>query len=144
MRRLTAATVVATVTVMACALADVTATAEQAKPSPAVPTEGSSDAKTAAAFSERLRQYTELHNNLEKKLPPLPTESNPQAIDTHQRTLERLLKQARASAKQGDFFDPATARLIRRLLAQVLSGSDGAQLKATIMDENPTLEIGRA
>ena len=130
-------TATAAITLMVCACGGTTTTAEQTKSTPSAG--APSDAKTVSTFSERLRQYTELHNTLEKKLPPLPKETNPQVIDKHQRALEALLKQARASAKQGDFFDRETARLIRRLLAQVLLGPDGAQHKATIMDENPTL-----
>ena len=59
-------------------------------------------------------------------------------IEKHQRSLEALLKKARASAKRGDLFDPATEKMIRRALAQVFSGPEGARLKATIMDEIPT------
>ena len=117
---------IAAATLMACATAG------------AATTQAPSDAKTVASFNERLRQYSELHNKLEKTLPALPKEASPEAIDQHQRALEALVKKARASARRGDVFAPDIDKLIRRLLTQILSGPEGASLKATIMDENPT------
>ena len=127
------------VTAMACAHGGSTAPAEQAKPKPAVTTQGGpSDAKTISTFTDRLRQYSELHKKLETVLPPLPKETSPAAIDKHQRSLEALLKKERASAKRGDLFDPETEKMVRRVFAQIFTGAEGAKLKSTIMDENPT------
>lgn len=130
-------TATAALTLMPCALAGTVTTAAQTKP-PAASVGAPSDAKTVSAFNERLRQYSELHNTLEKTLQPLPKDASPEAIDQHQRALEALVKKARASAKRGDLFAPDTEKLIRRMLVQILSGAEGAKLKATIMDENPT------
>ncbi len=125
---------------MACAHAGTATTAEQSKPTapPAASAGSPSDAKTVATFTERLRQYSENHNKLEKSLPPLPKETSSDVIEKHQRALEALLKKARASAKRGDIFDPETEKLIRRSLTQIFSGPEGTRLKATIMDENTT------
>jgi hypothetical protein len=138
MMRLITATVA--FAVMACTHGGTGTTAEQAKPTtpPAASAGPPSDAKTVATFTERLRQYSEHHNKLEKSLPPLPKETSSDVIEKHQRALEALLKKARASAKRGDLFDPETEKMIRRALAQILSGPEGAKLKATIMDENTT------
>jgi hypothetical protein len=97
-----------------------------------------SDAQTVAGFNERLRQYTDLHNKLEKTLPPLPRETDPKVIDRHQRAMEALLREHRATARRGDIFGPDMERMIRRVFAQIFTGAEGARLKATIMDENPT------
>jgi hypothetical protein len=51
--------------------------------------------------------------------------------------LEQKVRQARASAKQGDLITPEARAVIRRLLATVFGGPDGKQLKASIMDETP-------
>ena len=143
MTQLKAAAGVALLTAMACAHTGGAAPAEQAQTKPASPPATSapavpSDARTVATFTERVRQYSELHNKLEKTLPALPKETTPEAIDKHQRALEALIKQHRASAKRGDIFDPETEKMIRRVFAQIFAGSEGAKLKATIMDENPT------
>jgi hypothetical protein len=144
MTRRFAAAAALTLGAFACAHAGGTTTAE---PAPAPPTATSpassagaqpSDARTVAAFNERLKSYQELHDKLERTLPPLPTEADPKVIDKHQRAMEALLKQHRSAARRGDLFAPDMERLIRRLFAQIFKGTEGAKLKATIMDENPT------
>ena len=102
------------------------------------PPASTSDAKTVADFQARLKAYTDLHNAAEKTLPALPKETNPTVIDTHQRALEALLRERRKTAKRGDVFGPDGERLVRRILGQIFRGAEGAKLKATIMDENPT------
>src|SRR5204862_5580967 len=57
-------------------------------------------------------------------------------IDKNQRALEKLVREARATAKPGDIFTPEARPVIKRLLASVFGGPDGKQLKASIMDEN--------
>lgn len=129
-------------TAMACTHAGGAAPTEQSKPKPTPPATaaapGTSDAQTVSTFTERLKQYSELHSRLEKTLPGLPKETNPTVIDKHQRALEALIKEHRKTAKRGDLFDPDTERMVRRIFAQIFAGSEGAKLKATIMDENPS------
>jgi len=88
-------------------------------------------------MNDRLKQYVELHVKLEQTLPKLPKEATPQQIDKNQRALEKLVREARATAKPGDIFTPEARPVIKRLLATVFGGPDGKQLKASIMDENP-------
>jgi hypothetical protein len=117
--------------------------ATSASPASAPPTErvvgplSPADAQALATMNDRLKEYIELHNKLERTLPKLPTEATPQQIDTNQRMLEKLVQQARATAKSGDIFTPEARPVIKRLLATVFGGPDGKQLKASIMDENP-------
>ena len=94
------------------------------------------DADALATMNDRLKQYVELHIKIERSLPKLPKEATPQQIDTNQRSLEKLLREARATAKPGDLFTPEARPVINRLLASVFGGPDGKQLKASIMDEN--------
>jgi len=102
---------------------------------PAGPT---SDAQTIETFNQRIKDYVALHDKLERTLPGLPAETNPQVLDKHQRALGQLMMEARGAAKRGDIFFPDADRLFRRLLGQVFSGKEGQQLKATINDENPS------
>jgi hypothetical protein len=95
------------------------------------------DAALVAEFTKRTKEYGEMHNKLEATLPRLAKEATPEAIDRHQRALERLLAQARPHAKPGDFFTKDTRAYFRRQLASVFKGAEGRQLKASIMDENP-------
>jgi hypothetical protein len=129
--------------------ADAAAPAPAARPSPAAPApappvETSTAAKPDAVdapvlteFEARVKDYTALHKKLETTLPTLSKDSSPDQIDKHQRALARLLQQARAGARPGSIFTPDVQAVVRRLMAQVFGGADGAALKASIMDENP-------
>ena len=88
-------------------------------------------------MNDRLREYVDLHLKLEAMLPKLPEKATPQDIDKNQRTLEKLMREARASAKPGDLFTAEARPVIKRLLTNVFGGPEGKQLKASIMDENP-------
>jgi hypothetical protein len=95
------------------------------------------DAQALATMNDRLREYIELHQKLERSLATLPTEATPAQIDKNQRAFEKLMREARATARPGDIFTPKARPVITRLLATVFGGPDGTQLKASIMDENP-------
>jgi len=116
--------------------------ATSASPATAPPTErvvgplSPEDARALATMNDRLKQYVDLHVKLEQSLPKLPKDATPQQIDKNQRTLERLVREARATAKPGDIFTPEARPVIKRLLAAVFGGPDGKQLKSSIMDEN--------
>jgi hypothetical protein len=92
------------------------------------------DAAALATMNDRLKEYIDLHNKIKGTLPALPKNSTPEQIDKRQRQFENLMRQARATAKQGDLFTPEARPVIKRLLANVFSGPDGRQLKAAIFD----------
>lgn len=95
------------------------------------------EARTLEDFQQRLRDYVALHKKIEDGLPALPKEATPAQIDQHQREFGRRVAEARAGAKHGDLMTPAMQGLVRRHLAQIFSGKDAADLKGSIMDENP-------
>ncbi|HEU4938821.1 MAG TPA: hypothetical protein VFT39_20370 [Vicinamibacterales bacterium] len=95
------------------------------------------DAKALAAFLDRVNQYVLVHQKLENTLPKLSKESTPQQVDAHQRALSKLIQDARKDAKQAEIFTPESQVVIKKLIAKIFSGPDGAGLKASVMDENP-------
>jgi hypothetical protein len=117
--------------------------ATSASPATAPPTQRvvgplSDDAARAlATMNDRLKAYLELHQKIEKALPPRPEAATPQQVDQHQREFERRMRAERANAKRGDIFTPEAQPVITRLLAAVFGGPEGKKLKASIMDENP-------
>ena len=94
------------------------------------------DAQALATMNDRLKEYLDLRTEIERSLPKLPKEATPQEIDKNQRAMEKLVREARATAKTGDIFTPEARPVIQRLLATIFGGPDGKQLKAAIMDEN--------
>jgi hypothetical protein len=95
------------------------------------------DAQQAADFSNRVQLYLDTHRKLEGTLPPLPARPSPEQLDAHQRSLARLIGQARGRTKHGDVFGSEIRAYFRRQIARAMSGPDAAQLKDSIMDDNP-------
>lgn len=93
------------------------------------------DAEVLADFQARLKEYAALHEKLEATLSRLPKGAAPEAIDEHQRALERLMARARAGARQGDLFADDIRAYVRRQLHRVFRGPDGPSIRAAIMDE---------
>ena len=90
-----------------------------------------------ADFETRLVEYRALHRKLEAGLPDLPKEADPRQIDARKRALSDRIRFARHDAVPGAFFSSGWQALAKRVLAAVLSGSDGKTVRASIMDENP-------
>jgi hypothetical protein len=83
------------------------------------------DAQALATMIDRLNQYVDLRTKIERSMPKLPKEATPQQIDKNQRAMERLVREARATAKTGDIFTSEARPIIQRLLASVFGGPDG-------------------
>ena len=97
------------------------------------------DAHTMAEFTKRVAEYAALHKKIEATLPKLPDKATPTEIDTNQRAFAAQLAAARAGARQGDLFTPEMQTLVRKLLTGLFKTSAArAQLRASVMDENPT------
>lgn len=117
--------------------------ATSASPKSAPPTErvvgplSAEDAAALATMNDRIRDYVQLHVEVEQSLPKMPAETTPEQVHANQRAFETRLRERRAGAKAGDIFTSAARPVIMRLLATVFSGPDGTQLKASVLDDNP-------
>lgn len=140
-----ASSLLALLTTSSCGSADKPATPPptSASPASAPPTErvvgplSPDDARALATMVDRVKDYVDVLTGIERSLPALPKEATPQQIDRRQRALEKLVRQKRVAAKQGDIFTPEAQPVVKRLLAAVFAGPEGKQLKASIMDDNP-------
>jgi hypothetical protein len=95
------------------------------------------NAKAIAEFQKEVAEYIELHRALAAKLPSLPNEASPEAVDAHQRALERLIQQARENEGVGHIFTRNVRPVLRRLLHGLFAGSQGKRLRDAVMEENP-------
>ena len=93
--------------------------------------------KAVEEFTAKVKEYATLHKKIEDGLPPLPAKPTPEQIDARQRELGRLVKQARATARQGDVFTATMQAYVRKELLKVFSGPEGAARLSSVMDENP-------
>ena len=107
---------------------------------PAKMPEGSnvnSDAKLMFVFKAKVDDYLKLRKDLEKDAPPLKKTADPKEILAAEKVLAAKVRAARANAKRGDFFTPATQAQFRRLLNPALKGSEGIENKGAIRDDAP-------
>ena len=95
------------------------------------------DSSTVGDFEKRVKDYMALQKQLIGSLKRLPDRATPQEIDANQRALGALMAKARADARQGDIFNPGMQTYVRGVVRRVLTGPDGARIKASLMDENP-------
>ena len=96
------------------------------------------DAGVMADFKKRVDDYVKLRDKAESASPDLEKKSQPAEITTAEKSIAHHVRTARATAKRGDLFTPATQPMFRRLLRPPLTkGSDAAENKATIKDDAP-------
>jgi hypothetical protein len=95
------------------------------------------NAAEMADFKARVDQYADLHKQLAKGAAAQKETSDPAQINAAKTALAAKVQAARANAKHGDIFTPATRPVFRRLLAPELKGEDGRDAKAVIRDDAP-------
>lgn len=102
-------------------------------------TNTNSDAGLMADFKARVDEYVKLRDKAENAAPvELEKKSKPAEIVTAEKSIAAHVRSARATAKPGDMFTPATQAMFRRLLRPPLAkGKDAADNKAIIKDDAP-------
>ena len=87
------------------------------------------------AFSKRVGNYIALRKKLVGSLPNVPSKPTPKQLDDHQRALGKLIMAARPGAKKGDIFGVDATGVIRKNLAPIFKGPEGARIRAVIIEE---------
>lgn len=96
-----------------------------------------SDAKLMADFKTKVDAYLKLRKSVEGKAPAVKKTDDPQQLLTAEKALAANVRAARADAKRGDFFTPATQALFRRLLKPSVKGPEGRENKGAIQEDLP-------
>jgi hypothetical protein len=97
-----------------------------------------SDAKLMADFKAKVDDYLKLRKSLEgKSAVPIKKTADPNELLASQKALGAQVRAARATAKRGDFFTPATQAQFRRLVTPPLKGPEGTENKVAIKDDAP-------
>jgi hypothetical protein len=92
------------------------------------------DKAAMEAFDQQVKGYIELRNKVKENAPKLSKDSTPEQIHAYKTTLEQSLRNARANAKRGEIFLPATADFIRRTLKLEFQGKDRRELREQIFE----------
>lgn len=100
-------------------------------------TKVNADAAAIADFTKRVNDYAAFEKKLDATIKEPSSDSQPQAFLAHQRALAKLLQKSRAGARPGNLCPQPMRAVIRRLIASVLRAPGGAQVKRSILDENP-------
>jgi hypothetical protein len=95
------------------------------------------DAAAIADFKDRVYGYAALQKKLDETIKEPSPDSPPEAFLDHQRALAKLIQKSRAGAKPGDLCRKPMRDVIRRLVAGVVRGPGGAQIRKSLLDEDP-------
>ena len=127
--------VATSITVALASTGRMSAAFQTPKPSPTASPTTNPTAKTIADYQDRVKNYLSAQRKLSADIPKVPDKATPQQIDARQRELGKLVMAARKGVKQGEIFGPEMSALVRRLLAPIFKGPDGAKVRASIFDE---------
>jgi hypothetical protein len=93
------------------------------------------DERTVAAFEKRVKEYADMRERLELKLPKLSKDAKPVEIERHKAAFQEIVRSARSGAKQGDVFSPDAAAYIRAVIRDEYRGQKRAELREEVMVE---------
>ena len=91
--------------------------------------------KVLNVFLQQAKQYI----STEHKLPAdkLKPTTDIAELERERVALRQAMQQARPNAKQGDLFTPPVAAAFRQILAQTMSGPEGAKIRASLAHAEP-------
>jgi hypothetical protein len=91
--------------------------------------------QTVSAFEQRVREYADMRERLEVRLPKLSKDARPEEIERHKAAFQELVRSARSGARQGDVFTPEAAAFIRALIRDEYKGRERAELREEVLVE---------
>jgi len=100
-----------------------------------LPSVSASDQKSLSDFSKKAKDYVSKEHMLaQDKMKPT---SDVAKLQDQRRQLRDAVQQARANARQGDFFTAETAEIFRKILVDLLNGPDGKKIKISLSHAEP-------
>ena len=90
--------------------------------------------QTVFAFEARAKQYAQMREEIEAKMPKLAKQSTPEQIQAHKTAFEERVRAARIDAKRGQMFTPDVIRHIRRTIRKEFRGQELKELRATVLE----------
>jgi hypothetical protein len=117
------------------------ATIVAAAQTPTPPALSPADKQIAEAFEKRAKDYAQMREGLEAKMPKLSKEAKPEEIQTHKQQFQERVRAARAGAKRGDVFTPEATTLIRAIIKDEFKGKERVELRDTVLRESDTKAV---
>src|SRR5215218_4615253 len=97
--------------------------------------------RTTSAFEKRVRDYVDMRERLEDRLPKLSKDAKPEEIAKHKKDFQELVRSARTGAKPGDIFTPEAVALNRAIIRDEYKGRERAELREEILVEAETKAV---
>src|SRR5215213_2982333 len=129
------ATYVALITLASCLIVTQTSPVVFAQAQGSRVSLSAAERQTASTFERRVREYVDMRERLEERLPKLSKDARPEEIEKHKRDFQELVRSARTGAKQGDIFTPETVAFIRALIRDEYRGRERAELREEVLVE---------
>ena len=89
--------------------------------------------RTASAFGKRVRDYVDMRERLEERLPKLSKDAKAEEIARHKAAFQEMVRSARAGAKQGDIFTPEAVAFIRAAIRDEFKGRERKELREEVL-----------
>jgi hypothetical protein len=99
-------------------------------------------AAATKAFVDRIKQYVDFHNNVEKMVPPLRETPEPKEIATREAALGAALIKQRPDAKEGDFFVAQYRPYLVKIIKDDFAKRSLADRKALTVELPKNVKIG--
>jgi hypothetical protein len=117
------------------AAASMPAAAQTPAQSPAAQATVSPKHKEAfATFEARVKEYVAQREGIEGKMPKLSKDAKPEEIEAHKKAFQDAVRNARASAKQGDLFVPELAAHIREVIKSETPTKVKKEVRETVVE----------
>ena len=122
-------------TILLCVVSVAAACSSEAQRAKKADANVNPDALILKDFKDRVEQYMDLRDKLEKDTPPMKETKDPAKIKAAEDALGARVKEARANARQGDIFTPDIAAKFRRSMYPELKGPEGRETKSEMKEE---------
>ena len=87
-----------------------------------------------AAFEARVKEYVEMREGIEGKMPKLSKDATPEQIEAHKVAFQEAVRNARAAAKPGDIFVPEVAGHIREVIKSEMPQRVKKEVRDTVLE----------
>lgn len=87
-----------------------------------------------AAFEARVKEYVAMREGIEGKMPKLSKDATPEEIEAHKTAFQNAVRDARASAKQGELFVPVLAEHIREVIKSEMPTKVKQEVRANVTE----------
>jgi hypothetical protein len=90
--------------------------------------------KVLVQFEKQAKEYSQLRERIEERLPKLPKGATAEQIENHKISFQKAVQTARTDAKQGEIFNSAAAQLIRKIIKNEFKGKERLELRQAVFE----------